>query len=441
MLEDLLAKYDRPVPRYTSYPTAPHFTPAVDAAVESGWLRALGTDPVSLYLHVPFCASLCSYCGCHTAITRRRDPIERFRDALLDEIALTAELIGRRQPVSHLHWGGGTPNSLEPRDLRALMARLRDRFDLAPASEIAIELDPRTLTPDKIAGLGECGFTRASLGVQDFDAAVQAAINREQPYELVADAVEALRAVGIAGINFDLMYGLPLQTEASVARSADLAADLAPDRIALFGYAHVPWMKRHQKLLECHPMPDGSARWRQAEIAAERLEARGYVRIGLDHFARPDDSLATAQRQGRLRRNFQGYTTDAAATLIGFGPSAISRLPQGFTQNATGLPDWSAAVAEGRRAAARGCTIAEEDRVRAAVIERIMCHGEIDLAAFPGDFTAELAASERLAADGLLLRDGSRIALTPRGRPLVRTVAALFDRYLANGAGRHSRAV
>lgn len=277
--------------------------------------------------------------------------------------------------------------------------------------------------------------------MQDFDAAVQLAIKREQPYELVADAVGALRALGIAGINFDLMYGLPLQTAASVARSADLAADLAPDRIALFGYAHVPWMKRHQKLLECHPMPDASARWRQAEIAAARLEARGYVRIGLDHFARPDDSLAAAQRQGRLRRNFQGYTTDAAATLIGFGPSAISRLPRGFTQNATGLPDWSVAVAEGRRATARGCTTAEEDHVRAAVIERIMCQGEIDLAAFPGDFTAELAASEPLAADGLLLRDGSRIALTPRGRPLVRTVAALFDRYLASGAGRHSRAV
>jgi len=439
--QTLIAKYDRPVPRYTSYPTAPHFTPAVGSAQEHDWLGTLPRNAqLSLYLHVPFCVRLCSYCGCNTTITHRRAPIERFRDTLMAEIDLVADRIGRRLAVSHVHWGGGTPNILTPEDLRALGARLAKRFQIDDA-EIAMEIDPRGLDAGRIDALAECGVRRVSLGAQDFDPEVQAAINRIQPYARVARAVDALRRAGIDGINLDLMYGLPLQTGASVARTAMLAADLAPSRIALFGYAHVPWMKRHQVLLERHPLPDGPERWRQAASAAERLEARGYQVIGLDHFALPDDPLAIAARNGTMHRNFQGYTTDDATTLIGFGPSSISHYAQGYAQNATALPAWADAVATGRRATSRGCILDDDDRQRAAIIERIMCDGAVDLAGFPGDYAAELERSTELAEDGLVRRDGSELRLTERGRPLVRTLAALFDRYLDRGIGRHSRAV
>ena len=441
MLDALIAKYDRPVPRYTSYPTAPHFTPEVGPAQEERWLAALPDAPVSIYLHVPFCIRLCRYCGCHTTITRRRTPIERFRDSLLAEIDLLADRIGRRARVSHLHWGGGTPNILEAADFRTLMRRLSERFDLSQASEIAVELDPRTLTPDKIAALREGGVNRASLGVQDFDIEVQHAVDRVQPYELVADVMADLRGHGIRGINLDLMYGLPLQTEASVERSARLAADLAPDRIALFGYAHVPWMKRHQALLERYPLPDAHERWRQAAVAAGQIESRGYLAVGLDHFALPEDPLAEAARQGRLRRNFQGYTTDHAPVLIGLGPSAISRYPQGYAQNAPELPAWAAAVARNARPTCRGRVLDADDVARAAIIERIMCDGRIDLARHPGDYAREIEAGAALMADGLVERRDSVLQVTERGRPLLRTFAALFDRYLASGAGRHSRAV
>lgn len=450
---DLLARYDVRLPRYTSYPTAPHFTTAVDGAVYGGWLGPLtGEAPVSLYLHVPFCQVLCWYCGCHTHAINSPKPAAEYAGLLRREIALVAETIGRRLPAASLHWGGGTPTMLADADFAAIMGDLAQAFAYTADAERAIELDPRGVDEARISGLAAQGINRASLGVQDFAPEVQQAINRIQPYEQTAAVVGWLRAAGIRRVNLDLMYGLPLQTVASVVETVDRAASLAPDRIALFGYAHVPWMKKHQKLLPEAALPGMGERFDQAEAAARRLVEHGYVPVGLDHFAKADDPMVRQLESGRLARNFQGYTTDESPVLIGLGASSIGRLPQGYAQNTPDLPSYRQAMAEGRLATARGLALTAEDRLRASVIERIMCDLAVDLAAVaaahgtaPGHFAADLERLEPLVADGLARRDGWRIMVTERGRPLVRAVAAAFDAYLecgaAPGALRHSRAV
>ena len=449
MDQNLLARYGAPVPRYTSYPTAPHFHPAVNAASYRQWLGRIGAeDSLSLYLHVPFCSRLCWYCGCHTKLVRQYQPIADYAELLAAEIGLVAAAIPARPRVPHVHWGGGTPTMLAPDDFERLMAELRERFHLAKEAEVAIEIDPRGLTAAKVAALAASGVTRASLGVQDFTPAVQQAINRIQPFEVTADAVERLRAAGIAGINLDIMYGLPHQSVADAVRTADLAADLAPDRLAVFGYAHVPWMKTHQRMIDEAALPDAAARLVQSEAMAARLIERGYRRIGLDHFARPADAMARALAAGRLRRNFQGYSTDEAGQLIGFGASSIGALAEGYVQNAVPVGAYGKTIRDGALAVTRGIALSPDDRLRRAVIERLMCDLAVDLAAVTSelaqpqaDFSAELAALAPLAADGLIVLDGPRIAVTESGRPFVRAVCARFDRYLASGRARHSRAV
>jgi oxygen-independent coproporphyrinogen-3 oxidase len=443
------AAFERPVPRYTSYPTAPHFHPGIGAPVYRRWLGELDpAEPISLYLHIPYCRELCWYCGCHTRATRRYGPLGDYRDGLMAEIDLVARALPGRMRVGHLHWGGGTPTILSPEDFLGLQERLRERFDIDPAGEIAIEIDPRNLEQPMIAALAEAGLTRASLGVQDFDPEVQRAINRWQPYDMTAAAVEALRAAGIVNLNFDLIYGLPRQTVASIIDTVDRAVALAPQRVALFGYAHVPWMKAHQRLIPEDTLPNGPERWAQAMAAAQRLQAAGYRWIGLDHFALPSDSMAVAAAGGRLQRNFQGYTTDSSQTLIGLGASAIGALPQGYVQNSTDIRVWSAAVLGGQPAVVRGIALDADDRLRRHVIERLMCDLAVDLdqaaCSFgqeSGYFDAERAQLDALVADGLIEFDGRRIVLTDLGRPLMRLVAAVFDRYLEPAAGRHSRAV
>jgi oxygen-independent coproporphyrinogen III oxidase len=440
-----LALAEQAVPRYTSYPTAPHFVPAVDAAVYASWLDALPDDAtVSLYIHVPYCAELCLYCGCHTKAIRREEPLEAYADCLAREIRLIAGRIGRRR-VLHLHWGGGTPSVLGERRLAALTAHLRRAFDLDGIIEHAIELDPRR-TPRALAGaLADMGVNRVSLGVQDFSPHVQAAIGRIQPFGAVEEVVGRLRDAGLAAINFDLMYGLPQQTEDDVRGTVTLAHSLRPARLALFGYAHVPWFKSQQKLIDASTLPGIAERFAQAAAARELLTGFGYAAVGIDHFAQADDSLARASASGRLRRNFQGYTADGVDTLIGLGASAISRLPQGFAQNAPGVGAYGRAVAAERLATARGVALSAEDRVRAHIIERLMCDFAVDLAACAGaddiDFTPAVEALEPLRAEGLVAIDGMCIAVTERGRPFVRLAAAAFDAYLAHGAARHSRAV
>ncbi|MCC7049371.1 MAG: oxygen-independent coproporphyrinogen III oxidase [Alphaproteobacteria bacterium] len=441
---------DARVPRYTSYPTAPHFTGQVGATQVRAWLGALDpAAPVSLYLHVPFCRQLCLYCGCNTAIVSRHRPIGAFVDDLLAEIDLVASLLPGRLPVGHVHFGGGTPSILAPREFAELRGRLEQRFALAADAEIAIEIDPRGLSDVMVTALARNGVNRASLGVQDFDADVQKAIHREQSPAMVASTVARLRAAGIGAINFDLIYGLPRQTVASIERTVDLAAAMRPDRVALFGYAHVPWMKPHQKTLERHGLPDGEERWAMAEAASARLVAQGYARIGLDHFALPDDSMARAVRAGGLRRNFQGYTTDSSETLLGFGPSAISALPQGYAQAITDTAAWAKAVGGGELPVARGRAIDDEDRLRRSVIERLMCDLAVDLGAVArahGRDPARAFAAERprlavLEADGVLAISGDRVRVNEAARPLVRGVAAVFDAYLKPDAARHAVAV
>ena len=449
MNSQILARYaDLPLPRYTSYPTAPHFKPAQNGLYEQ-WLDTLPADTIaSLYLHVPFCRSMCWYCGCHTTITARDEPIARYLAALRAEIALVAESLPARIGAKHVHFGGGTPTLMQPNQFVALMDHLRSRFELSPDAEVAIEIDPRTLEPEMIMALAEGGVTRASLGVQSFDPVVQQAINRIQSYEQTEAAVTGLRAAGVARINFDLIYGLPHQSIDSCTDTVRRAVALAPDRFAVFGYAHVPSFKLHQRKIEEAALPDGAARHAQAEAIAEALVAAGYVRIGLDHFARPDDPLALALAGGSLHRNFQGYTTDACETLLGFGASSIGRLPQGYVQNAVLIGDYQRRIADGELAASKGCAFAAEDRLRAAVIERLMCDYRVDLGDVCAGFGADperLIGSARgidaLVEDGLALRDGHVIAMCEEARPLVRVLAATFDQYLGQGAARHSRAV
>lgn len=449
-MDSLTSKYAaRAVPRYTSYPTVPHFTQAVGAEAYAGWLAELDpAEPISLYLHVPFCRQVCWYCGCNMKLATRNGPLRDYTETLLREIELVAERLPGRLKVSHLHWGGGTPTALEPEDLTRAMEAVRERFDFTADAELAIESDPRTLTDAMTARIGALGFNRASFGVQEFDPRVQQAINRIQPPEMVRASVEGLRSAGVRGINFDLIYGLPHQTAESLVRTIGLCAEMRPDRVALFGYAHVPWMAKKQRLIDAAALPGAAERLAQANAAAEALQAAGYEAIGLDHFALPDDPLAVAARQGRLRRNFQGYTTDRAETLLGLGATSIGRTPSGFVQNIAETGAWARAVGEGRLPVAKGVAFGGEDRLRGAVIEGLMCNGQVDLAALracfnapPDVFAGAEAALAEMAADGLIAYDGRRIETTAAGRPFVRVVAAAFDAYLQPQAARHSVAV
>ena len=449
MNSEILERYaDKPLPRYTSYPTAPHFAALTEDCYRE-WLSDVpAAGPTSLYLHVPFCRSMCWYCGCHTTITARDAPIARYLDALHQEIGLVGDALASRVPARHVHFGGGTPTLMQPRQFVALMGELRDRFPLADNAEVAIEIDPRTLEPAMIAALAEGGVTRASLGVQSFDPVVQKAINRIQTIEQTARATSGLRAAGIAGINFDLIYGLPHQDVASCLETVRQAVALGPDRFAVFGYAHVPSFKLHQRKIDEAALPDGRERHAQAEAIAEALVEAGYVRIGLDHFARPDDELARAAATGRMHRNFQGYTTDDCPTLIGLGASSIGKMPAGYVQNAVLIGDYQRRIAEGRLAVSKGRAFAAEDRVRAAIIERIMCDYEVDLADICsrfGEAPERLAQSStrlpQLLADGIAVRDRDVIAVAANARPLVRVLAAAFDQYLGAAPARHSRAI
>ncbi|WP_029014196.1 oxygen-independent coproporphyrinogen III oxidase [Niveispirillum irakense] len=450
MHPDLVAKYrHQRVPRYTSYPASPHFSPTVTASTYRGWLEKL--DPassLSLYLHVPFCRSMCWYCGCHTTVVRHADPVWDYVAALSSEIRHVAGLLPKGPVVRHIHFGGGTPTLMPPQALRGLMAELRSRFTIAPDAELAIEIDPRTLTAEMTTALGDTGFTRASLGVQSFDPVVQAAINRIQPVEMTALAIDGLRRAGIHAINLDLLYGLPMQTVESCVRTVETALNLSPDRLSIFGYAHMPGFKAHQSRINEAELPDADARIAQNAAIEETLLAAGYVRIGLDHFAKPDDPIALAAGNGGLRRNFQGYTTDDADALLGFGASAIGRVPQGYVANVLQVPAYMKAVEEFGVATARGYRMTLDDRLRATLIERLMCHFSVDMAEMAGQFdvtTDSIMPAEpalaALIADGVVELHGTRLVVPDPARPLVRSVAALFDAHLDPEGGRHSKAI
>jgi oxygen-independent coproporphyrinogen-3 oxidase len=454
MTNDLINKYDLRVPRYTSYPTAPHFHEGVNGAVYKKWLSELpqGT-PLSLYFHIPFCDEMCWFCGCYTKIVKRYDPVKEYLGALLAEIDLVADALPKGQnnerfAAKHLHWGGGSPTMLKGEDWLAIMTKLRERFEVTDDAEVAVELDPRTATEDYVRELQLAGVNRASIGVQSYEPKVQEAINRIQPYETTKQVIEWLRAHDITRINMDLMYGLPFQDTAEIERMVDLTVDLQPNRIALFGYAHVPWMKSHQKLIKEETLPDAAERWKQFTLAVERLKTLGYVQIGFDHFAHPDDSMASAVETGELHRNFQGYTTDSAPAMLGFGASAIGYLPQGYVQNEQPLKAYSQAIYSGVLPAARGIELSADDKLRRDIIERIMCDLTVDLAdvckVHQTDVSAlddDIAKLAPLSADGICTVEGTRVTVSEDGRPFVRLVASAFDAYLGSGQGRHSKAV
>ncbi|MEE8203791.1 MAG: oxygen-independent coproporphyrinogen III oxidase [Alphaproteobacteria bacterium] len=449
MRPEEIASYDRLVPRYTSYPTAPHFTPAVGAARYRRWLAEVPAESaLSLYLHVPFCAQLCWFCGCHTSVVNRYPPVAGYLDTLLREIDVVAEALGARRRATHLHWGGGTPTMLRPGDIRLLTGQLRARFDIAEDADFAVEIDPRAATCETVVALAEAGVTRASLGVQDFDPEVQRAVNRVQSFDLTRRVVGWLREHGIDALNVDLLYGLPEQTAAGLVASVDRTLELEPQRIALFGYAHVPWMKRHQRLIDESRLPVAVERARQAITAAARLVERGYVAIGLDHFALPGDGLAKAAHDGTLRRNFQGYTTDRADVLLGFGASAIGALPDGYVQNVVATPAYRKAIDGGALAVVRGVAIDADDRLRRDVIERLMCDLEVDLDAVcrahgsaPAALAREVEALAPLVACGAVRVDGDVVRVMPEARLLLRLACAAFDRRLTDEGERHARAV
>lgn len=449
MENSLLAKYSGAVPRYTSYPTAPHFHEDIDCGKYAQWLQAItGEERISLYIHVPYCDRLCWFCACHTKHTLKYEPIAIYLESLKKEIAAVGALVSRDAAVTAVHFGGGSPTMVRPDDLIDLMAALRSAFRFADDVEISVEMDPNDLDEPRYDALAAIGMTRASLGVQDFHPKVQKAINRIQTFEQTKSVVEAVRARGVHSVNCDILYGLPHQTDTTVAETVNDILSLAPDRIALFGYAHVPWMKKHQTMIKEEVLPGLEERFAQMSLAASMLVAAGYEPVGIDHFALPSDRMAIAAREGRLRRNFQGYTDDAAEALIGLGASSIGQLPQGYVQNMPATGEYQRMADAGGLTAVRGIAVSDDDRLRRRVIEEIMCRFTVSFPELRSEFgnavddiVAEARAFAQSNQDRICLIEDDHFVITEAGRPFARTIAAVFDSYLSNGKGRHSIAV
>lgn len=446
MTPETICKYAAPVPRYTSYPPANYFNPGISNADVDAWIGLLpANSKLSLYAHVPFCSQLCWYCGCNTKAVQRYEPVSNYMRYLLAEIDHVAERLRRDHGVVHIHWGGGSPNVLEPKDILRLARAMTSRFHLAPEYEFAVEIDPRGFDAAHADAFAEAGVNRASIGVQDFEPKVQEAINREQPYELTKQAIDLLRARGIGSVNIDLVYGLPHQTRQSIERTIEQVLTLAPDRIAMFGYAHLPQRFKHQRLIDDASLPDTIERFGQASRVARRLIEAGYVRIGLDHFAKPDDTLSAPG----VRRNFQGYTADRADALIGFGASSISSYPQGFAQNAVALADYERRIETDGFAIVRGLKLSEDDRIRGFTIERLMCDLAFSKAELKEAFGEDAAApiirdAEDLIAsdeDGIVEKTEDGFRVTEYGRPFVRSICACFDAYLGQSQKSHAAGV
>jgi len=450
---DLVRKYNLPAPRYTSYPTAVEFKDFASPAPLLAHLDATnrdGTVPLSLYFHLPFCESLCWFCGCTTVITLNHRIPDLYLDYLEKEIALIAPHVNADRRVVQLHYGGGTPTFFQPPQLARLAAMIRRHFKLDATAELSVEIDPRRLSHSQVVALRESGFTRASLGVQDFDPQVQLAVHRIQPRAMTEQAIRWLREEGFTSINIDLIYGLPFQTVASFANTLAQVLELNPDRLAVFSYAHVPWMKPAQKLLEREQaLPSPETKLEMLKLITETLTACRYVYIGMDHFARETDELAVAQAARTLQRNFQGYSTRAGAEILAFGISAISQTPFSYRQNHKTLDHYYAALDRGELPSRRGLELTGEDARRREIIMRVMCHLRLDYAElsreldcdFANYYSAELASLRPLAADGLVVLDSTGMQVTDLGRLFLRNIAVCFDAYYAPETNRHSRTV
>jgi oxygen-independent coproporphyrinogen-3 oxidase len=451
----LLERYDRPGPRYTSYPTAPQFTAAFGEAqlreqARHSEDRAGSPRPISLYVHIPYCSSPCFYCGCNRIITRDEAKGASYLRHLQREIALAANLFARRREVVQLHLGGGTPNFLRPDQLAELISTLKNHFSFSAdlsRRDYSIELDPRFLQDGDIERLQGIGFNRVSLGVQDFAPEVQRAINRIQSVEQTLATIDACRASGMRSVNVDLIYGLPLQTVAGFTRTLETLLAVRPDRFAIYGYAHMPQLFKAQRQIASEQLPEAATRLHLLQSAIEKLGSAGYQYIGMDHFALPEDDLSGALRSGTLHRNFMGYTTHADCDLLGLGVSAISHIGASFSQNARDVHAWEQALQEGHLPVSRGLGLDRDDELRAHVIQQLMCQGQLDIGAveqaycidFASYFARSLERLEPLVSDGLVTIVGNYISATPRGRLLMRVIAMCFDRYLPVQAANEER--
>ena len=437
---DLIEKYGKPGPRYTSYPTAPHLheefrEPELKAALLQSNQES---RPLSLYVHLPFCRSLCLFCACHSIITNRRDRIAEYLDHFEREIALVAGQVDSSRKVAQLHWGGGSPSHLEPGEITRLSATIKDAFQWSADIEASVEIDPRGVTRDHIEAFAQAGFNRVSLGVQDVHLKVQQAVNRVQPIEQTAQVIEWCRELGIDHVNIDLMYGLPHQSVETYEQTLDAVLALDPNRFSVFNFAFVPWLKPHQKALEQYERPNAAERLTILERIVDRLTDAGFCFIGMDHFARPDDELAVAQRNGTLWRNFQGYTTRSGCDLLGFGVTALGLFDDAYYQNQRDLPDYYERIDSDHLPIWRGIQLTEEDQLRRHIIMSLMCHFEVSVldvenrfdTAFWNHFSEERALLERLAGDGLVELGDESIQVREPGRFLIRNIAMVFDAYL-----------
>ncbi|MBN9889216.1 oxygen-independent coproporphyrinogen III oxidase [Salipiger abyssi] len=442
-----LGLFDAKVPRYTSYPTAPHFSNAVSPGDFASWIEAVpegGT--VSLYLHVPFCRRLCWFCACRTQGTATLGPVESYVQTLLSELDLLKAHLPRGVKLSRLHWGGGTPTLLSPGLMRALIDKVAEVAPFAEHAEFSVEIDPNEIDGERLDVLAAGGMNRASIGVQDFDEQIQATIGRPQGYDVTRRAVEMIRERGVASLNADILYGLPHQTRAKITETVQKLLSFAPDRVALYGYAHVPWMAKRQQMIPSDALPTPAERLDLFDTARRLFAWDGYAEIGIDHFATPDDGLAIAQKTGKLRRNFQGYTDDTSEVLIGLGASSISKFPQGYAQNAPATSAYTAAVREGRFATSRGHAFGGDDRLRARMIEMLMCDFRIRSEELEQDYGVSPAALKAMFSraneqfEGLLEITEDGLFIPPEARPLTRMIARSFDAYDLSKAG-HSSAI
>jgi oxygen-independent coproporphyrinogen-3 oxidase len=442
-----LGLFDARVPRYTSYPTAPQFSASFSPELFRGWVKAVPEGgQVSLYVHVPFCRRLCWFCACRTQGTASDSPVIAYVETLLQEIALLRSILPQGVQLSRLHWGGGTPTMMPPAQIRLVAAAIFAMAPLAKGGEFSVEIDPNEIDAPRLDALAEAGMNRASIGVQDFNPDIQGIIGRDQTFEVTKAAADALRARGIGSLNADILYGLPNQTPKRISETVQKLLSLNPDRVALYGYAHVPWMARRQQMIPSDTLPRPEERLDLYDTARRLFLWDGYDEIGIDHFARPHDGMAKALRAGTLRRNFQGYTDDQADVLIGLGASSISRFPQGYAQNHPATADWKKAVQSGNFATHRGHVFAGDDIWRGRAIEMLMCDFEIRRAELIHDFGAPGASLDNLFARAVETF-GEFVQLTPeglaipeRGRPLTRMVAGIFDEYSMAKTG-HSSAV
>ncbi len=447
--QKLTLKYNKPVPRYTSYPTAPHFHVKIDGKMYANWLANVSNNtPVSLYVHIPFCPNLCLYCGCNTRITSNLNFMHGYCLSVVKEIKMVAKAVGKKLKVSHFQWGGGTPSYITPEDFKLISQTAKNHFDFLEDTEFSVEIDPRVLLPEMIQTFVDEGVNRVSFGVQDFKNEVQKAVNRVQPYDLTKHAVDDLRAAGVDRVNLDLMCGLPFQTVKSIEESVRLAASLNPDRLALFGYAHVPWMKKHQEVLEQYHLPDEQERYGQFMAAQNALAKAGFNTIGIDHFAKDDDALWQAKLQGTLRRNFQGYTPDNADTLIGFGASAVSCLPDGYAQNNPSTKAYEMLLADEVFPIHKGIKTDIDDILRREIIMTLMCYYKVDVGAICAAKGREIScvadAFKRLkplVEDALITVENNVVALVEENYALARVVASCFDTYFENDGTKHAQAV